>query len=450
MLESIEALEIALRQQQRRQEYSNSKEKAKPGVDLAGTEQYLMVLGSPGAGKSTFLRKMGLEALKGNKGNLKHRCIPIFLELKRLTESTIDLKKLIVQEFQTCNFPRAEEFTNRALRQGRLLILLDGLDEVPSDSTKNAIITIQDFVDQHKDNRFIASCRTAAYRTSFRQFTDVEMADFDDAQMEQFITNWFSSPEEQQVNKARTCWDVLQRPENKSARELAQTPLLLTFLCLVYGRAQRFPKNRAQLYGKALRILLEEWAAEKAIMQPDIYDGLSTELEEVLLAEIACKGLIRDQLFFTRRELVDAIKTFLANNLNAPQHLDGDSVLSAIAIQQGIFIERADDAYTFSHLTLQEYLTAQYIVDHQRISQLVVDHLFDERWREVFLLVPGLMRRGVDELLQHIEQKTKTQISTRKLKELLAWADQATVGSTGNYRPASKRLSAIYIALAID
>ncbi|NEQ44363.1 MAG: NACHT domain-containing protein [Leptolyngbya sp. SIOISBB] len=446
--ESLEALEKAYREQRRRQS-TDSREKAKPGVKLAKAEQYLMVLGSPGAGKSTFLRKMGLEALKGNKGGLKHRCIPVFIELKRLTKSNIDLKKLIVQEFETCNFPRAAEFTNRALRQGRLLILLDGLDEVPTDNLTNAIRTIQDFVDQHRTNRFIASCRIAAYRTSFRQFTDVAMADFDDIQIEQFISNWFSSPEDWQAKKAQTCWEVLQRPENKAAKELAQTPLLLTFLCLVYGRAQRFPENRAQLYGKALRILLEEWAADKGIMQAEIYDGLSTELEEVLLAEIACKGFIKDQLFFTQRELVDAIKNFLAGNLNAPQHFNGQVVLKNMLVQQGIFIERADDAYSFSHLTLQEYLTAQYIVDHQRIGQLVNDHLFDERWHEVFLLVPGLMRGGAEALLLQIEEKVHKQINTPKLKALLTWADQATANSASSYQPMTKRALAIFLTLAL-
>ncbi|MEM6432269.1 MAG: NACHT domain-containing protein [Cyanobacteria bacterium P01_D01_bin.115] len=446
--ESLEALEKAYREQRRRQS-TGSQGKAKPGVKLARAEQYLMVLGSPGAGKSTFLRKMGLEALKGNKGGLKHRCIPVFIELKRLTESDIDLKRLIVQEFETCNFPRAEEFTNRALRQGRLLILLDGLDEVPTDNLTNAISTIQDFVDQHRTNRFIASCRTAAYRTRFRQFTDVAMADFDDTQIEQFIGNWFSSPEDRQAKKAKTCWEVLQRPENKAAKELAHTPLLLTFLCLVYGRAQRFPENRAQLYGKALRILLEEWAADKGIMQTEIYDGLSTELEEVLLAEIACKGFIKDQLFFTQRELVDAIKSFLAGNLNAPQHFNGQTVLKNMLVQQGIFIERADDAYSFSHLTLQEYLTAQYIVDHQRIGQLVNAHLFDERWHEVFLLVPGLMRGGAEALLLQIEEKVHKQINTPKLKALLTWAEHITANSALNYEPMVKRAMATYLALAL-
>lgn len=38
------------------------------GLSVAKDEQYLMVLGGPGIGKSTFLRKLGLEALKGQHG----------------------------------------------------------------------------------------------------------------------------------------------------------------------------------------------------------------------------------------------------------------------------------------------------------------------------------------------------------------------------------------------
>lgn len=446
-LESPKALERAYRERGQRRLAGDQPEGAKPGVELANAEQYLMVLGSPGAGKSTFLRKMGLEAMKGNQGQLEHRCIPVFLELKRLKKSAIDLEQRIVDELEICNFPNAEDFTERALKQGKLLILLDGLDEVPSENQLNAIEAIQDFVDQHRENRFIASCRTAAYRTRFRQFTDVAMADFDDGQIEQYIINWFSSPEDREAEKAQTCWEILQQPENGAAKELAQTPLLLTFLCLVYSRSQRFPAIRAQLYSKALRILLEEWAADKGIMQGDVYEGLSIELEEILLAEIACTHFDNDQLFFTQRELVGEIKTFLANTLNASEHLDGEKVLDAIAIEQGIFIERAKDAYSFSHLTLQEYLTAQYIETHQRWQPLVNEYLFDRRWREVFLLVPGLMLRSADEFLYTIEATATAQMNTPKLRRLLEWADDITRGSSGSYKSAAKRMGAIYYVL---
>ena len=139
---------------------------------------------------------------------------------------------------------------------------------------------IQNFVDRHDKNRFIVSCRTAAYRNNFQRFADVKLADFDDTQIEQFIGNWFQSNVDKQAGTAQKCWELLQKPEYAAAKELAHTPLLLTFLCLNYDRSQNFPNNRSVLYKKALRILLEEWAAEKRILREEIL-RLAVDVGEV-------------------------------------------------------------------------------------------------------------------------------------------------------------------------
>ncbi|HEY9627762.1 MAG TPA: NACHT domain-containing protein [Coleofasciculaceae cyanobacterium] len=428
--------------------------KKQEGLAVANAKPYLMVLGAPGAGKSTFLRKMGLEALRGKRQQFQHRCIPVFIELKRLNTGAINLEQVIVNEFETCGFPDAKGFTRKALNQGRLLILLDGLDEVPTAQLTQAIQAIQDFVDRYDKNRYIASCRIAAYRNNFRRFSDVTMAEFEDDQIERFIRNWFRSPTDYQTQKAETCWTELQKPQAAGAKELAHTPLLLTFLCLVYDRSLSFPSNRSVLYRKALRILLEEWAAEKCLEnQRQIYEGLSVELEESLLSEIAAKGFAKDQLFFSQREIVDRIKTFLASNLNAPKHLDGEKVLEAIAVQQGILVERAEDAYSFSHLTLQEHLTAQYIVDNpENMRSLVAKHLTNDNWREVFLLIAGLLpgSKGADPLLLLMEEQVRLLINTPKLKALLQWSENATLGSKENYNPVAKRTAALVLARDLD
>jgi len=447
--ESIQNLEEAYRQAKKRSFQKQDCQKQE-GLKIANQKQYLMVLGQPGAGKSTFLRKIGLEALKGKKGGFEHARIPVFIELKSFKSSEIDIEKLIVEEFSICGFPSSEHFIAKALEQGKLLILLDGLDEVPTVNTNEVISQIQNFVDRYDRNRFIVSCRTAAYRNNFQRFTDVKLADFDDTQIEQFIGNWFQCEVDKQAGTAQKCWELLQKPEYAAAKELAHTPLLLTFLCLTYDRSQNFPNNRSGLYNEALRILLAEWAAEKRIQKEEIYQGLSTQLEVSLLSEIAYTGFEADKLFFSQREVVEEIKTFLATNLNVPKHLDGEAVLNAIAVQQGILVERAEDVYSFSHLTLQEYLTAQYIADNNLIEQLVTDHFSDPRWREVFLLVAGLVRskNGADDLLLLMEKEAQKYINTPKLQELLQWADAATKDSEGDFKPVGKRAVAIAIAIA--
>ena len=150
-----------------------------------------MVLGGPGTGKSTFLRRIGLEVLRGKQGEFKHRCIPVFIELKQFRSGDIDIKQTIAEEFRICGFPEHERFTDKALEQGKLLVLLDGLDEVATEQVENVIQQIQNFVDLYDQNHFITSCRVAAYRHNLRRFTDVVMAEFDDDQIQTFINNWF-------------------------------------------------------------------------------------------------------------------------------------------------------------------------------------------------------------------------------------------------------------------
>jgi hypothetical protein len=122
--------------------------------------------------------------------------------------------------------------------------------------------------------------------------------------------------------------------------------------------------------------------------------------------------------------------------------------LDAITIEQGILVERARDVYSFSHLTLQEYLTAQYIYDHRLLANLVTEHLTDKGWKEVFLLLAGVMRGGADDLLLWMEKEAQSYINTPKLQGLLNWAEQVTLGSQGNYKPVGKRAVVIAYAYA--
>jgi hypothetical protein len=432
--ESVETLEQVYRQAKQRSFQSKDCQKQE-GLKVANDKQYLMVLGGPGAGKSTFLRRMGLEALKGKKGKFQHACIPVFIELKKFNTGEINIDKEIAEEFRICGFPSHEEFTAKALEQGKLLILLDGLDEVPTERMNEAILQIQNFVDLHDQNRFITSCRVAAPRHNFRRFTDVEMADFDDAQIEKFITNWFRS----EPQTGQDCWQKLNNDEHRSAKELTQTPLLLTLVCLLYQRSRKFPTNRATLYERALRVLLEEWTAEKGIPHEDIYRGLDTKRKEMMLSEIAHHAFQADRLFLPRREISNQIEQLLKEMLPDEKFIDGTAVLKSIEVQHGVLVERAEGIYSFSHLTLQEYLTAQYIDDHRQIETLVTEHLTDERWREVFLLVAGLMRGGADDLLLLMEKEAQKYITTPKLQALLRWAEQVTAGSESNLKPVAKR-----------
>ncbi|WP_346293850.1 NACHT domain-containing protein [Sphaerothrix gracilis] len=438
------------------------------GIEVANAQQYLMVLGGPGVGKSTFLRKMGLEALRRHaimnfaqqspeslqpqERYYAHECIPVMLELRQFQANDLNIKDFIASEFEICGFPEPQKFTELMLKSGKLLILLDGLDEVPTEALNAAVTQIENLVDRYSENRFIASCRVAAYTFGgFRRFNDVAMAAFEDEQIERFIQNWFRKPRDLETQTAERCWELLSSPDYQAAKELAQTPLLLTLLCVIYDEFQDFPKKRHQVYGEALDVILRKWAAEKRLQKEPIYQQFGSDLELELLSEIAYTSFVDDQLFFAKADVLDQIRTFQADNENAP-NLDAGKILQEIEVQQGILVERAREAYSFSHLTFQEYLTAKSIVDNQKVTQLVSNHLGNQRWREVFLLVAGLVpgKRGADELLLAMEKQAQSKLQSERLQALVKWADAATQGSPGQIKAAAKRTAALALDLDLD
>ncbi len=442
----------------------------KPGLQVANEQQFLMVLGGPGVGKSTFLRKVGLEALRtlGRRdfagkapSNLlvpqkifyEHPSIPVMLELRQFDKPDISIKAAIARELEICDFPHPEDLTELFLKHGKLLVLLDGLDEVTMVTLDYVLKEIRGLVDRYSDNRFIASCRVAAYTFGgFTRFKDVAMATFEDAQIEQFIKNWFQKERDAEAKTAERCWELLKSKDYQAAKELAQTPLLLTLLCVVYDEFQDFPKKRHALFGEALDVLLRKWASEKRIQQSPIYQELSAELELDMLAEIAYTSFVDAQLFFAKDRLIQQIREFLIENLNAPDHLDAETVLREIEIQQGILVERARNAYSFSHLTFQEYLTAKCIVDNYKIKQLVRDHVTEQHWREVFLLVAGLApgKDGADSLLTEMSTQAQTYITSNRLKAVIEWATTITAKTPSDDQITAKRVAAIFLALSID
>ena len=422
------------------------------GTQVANDKEYLMLLGGPGIGKSTFLRKVGLETLKGKDGNFKHECIPVFLELKNFREDQIDIKALIIKEFETCGYPYPEHLTNAMLESGKLVIFFDGLDEVPRANVDNVIRKIEDFVDRYSQNRFIASCRMAAYKGGFKRFTEVEMADFDDTQIHTYIKNWFDSTPyqhrkqlDQEMGTAEQCWETLNAPEHQATKELARNPLLLTLLCMVYDNSQNFQRNRASLYEDAFNIFLKEWAAEKRVNRgASINQYLDIADERRMLSKIAAANLEANRLFFTENELIAQIQDFGDGNANTPETFNAPKVMETILIDQGLFVEQVRGSYSFSHLTFQEYLTANYIIrDTRSIKGLAKKHLPNEQWREVFLLTSGLMHEA-DDLLVAMEVEAAKFINTNRLKSLFRWAKRITDTVNNRYSKLAKRAFALH------
>ena len=95
------------------------------GLEVVQEIDKLFILGKPGAGKTTFLKHVSLEAIVGRIGK-----VPIFISLKEFTDSTKKLDHFIATQFAVCKFPNPTYFIERLLEAGKVIVLFDGLDEV--------------------------------------------------------------------------------------------------------------------------------------------------------------------------------------------------------------------------------------------------------------------------------------------------------------------------------
>jgi hypothetical protein len=308
------------------------------------------------------------------------------------------------------------------------------------------------FPDTVYETYFIITCRTASLEFNFTQFTEVEIADFNDQQIQTFVHKWFYHKDPIKEKNF-----LQQLSLNEDIKELANSPLLLTLLCLVFGEVGHFPKNRSDLYQEGVKILLEKWDIKRNIYREQIYKNLTNNRKQDLLSQVALITFERKDYFIKKKEVEKYILTYIQNLPEAETDpevlkLDSEAVLKSIEAQHGLLIERARGIYSFSHLTFQEYFTARKITEtsnpkilEQSLKELA-SHITQKRWREVFLLAIGLLSEA-DFLIQNMkEQVDLIMAEDRDLQSLLIWANQRA-----SYYQFSEQLSSIriyYLTLA--
>jgi predicted NACHT family NTPase len=156
-----------------------------PGLKAVERHNKLLILGKPGAGKTTFLKWLALQC---NAGKLHRNRVPIFVTLKEFVESTgkPTLLNFIANQFKECGLENTRSAVEQILQAGRALVLLDGLDEVRAEDHDRLLNAICYAYRQFDTNQFVMTCRIAAKEYTFEQFTEVEVADFDSQQIADF------------------------------------------------------------------------------------------------------------------------------------------------------------------------------------------------------------------------------------------------------------------------
>jgi len=262
-----------------------------------------------------LLRWLAVQCIEQKLGWDEPDLIPVYLILRKF-EKDLNLLPAIQRELETWKSDIGSEAAKKLAEEGRLLLLLDGLDEVSKAEEKHMVQQIDSFCSSYHKNRVIISQRTYQNYGFDSPIENVEIAGFNIEQIKQFVEKWFSVLSNKPSEKTATSLiRQLQEPANKIV-ELASTSVLLNLICWVVPNTSdksELPKRRSELYERGIGALLSEWNKDHRVERLNIPDLNVTKEEflEVLLAEVAYT-LFKEENY--NPELRD-LKNFANSNL---------------------------------------------------------------------------------------------------------------------------------------
>ena len=412
------------------------------GIQLVENYTKIRILGNPGTGKTTFLQHLALQC---NRGLFMANRVPIFITLKSFVEESketgeVSFLNYIRSEFLTSNIINPSTIDN-LLCEGRVLLLLDGLDEVLTIDTNAVYQEINRFTEKYHKNLFIITCRTAGKIHNLNGFIDVEIAPFTSEQITEFSQKWFSTliknPTEDTHQQAVQFIQLLDLPENLRFRQLSATPLFLHLACWIFVHQGQFPSSENEFYKQCLDLLLGKWDEIRGVQRDSISPELALPQKLKLLSEIAIKTFERGEYFFEKRTIEEYISDYLYQLSDAPidseeLQLASEDILKAITLQHGLLTERSRGIFSFSHLAFHEYFTARNIIMNSYLKSLeealeeLINHVLEPRWREIFLLTAVMLRKA-DLLVLLMKKKVNDLVmGDHHLQEFLIFSHQSS------------------------
>ncbi|HED31039.1 MAG TPA: NACHT domain-containing protein, partial [Prosthecochloris aestuarii] len=379
----------------------------------------LLLIGDPGAGKSTLLQHYAMRCLEGRHHSLFPDAAEVrvvFIELRRLVfdddrKQPLPLAEQVVSSYQALSLHK-EEVESWWPLQGsaeKMLVLLDGLDEVTESERRQAIC---DWIDEeasvNRNRCFIVTTRRTGYAASEGielkgTHKSATLADLDKGQQKKFLRKWFraatayeqengrrrsdeSSPEEQadalyayiypeDNQSSGELVDDMERKRRRGVQEIAVIPLLLKLMALLYKLRGYKPDSRISLYRLVFKYLLHgrEKARKLAL-------DIDPEQSETVLAQLAYTMQKQMRLDCSEKEMKDSMELrFRSQNTSVTL----DEFFTFIVGRSGI-LKPNGEAYRFWHKTFQEYLASREMARQSRSSDdfvgSIVRHFGDTAW----------------------------------------------------------------------
>jgi formylglycine-generating enzyme required for sulfatase activity/predicted phosphodiesterase len=396
-------------------------------LETALQEKYLTIIGDPGAGKTTFLRKISFflsdALLKGqdNIMNLPKDILPVFIRIRKLVDH---IQKSEEKRNKDCpnredspdwifhyleksghesNWDLQEGFFKQEFKKGNVLLMLDGLDESPDEKIRtNMSSLITNVINAYEDCRIVVTTRPKSYE-GIQDFNQVIIQPLGFESVKAFLFKWAKTlrSDIQAIKDLHLeLVNILnKRPEIK---DMTENPVMLTAIAVIYWNQKRLPNDRRDLYHSIIQWLLES--------RDDKLGRVSKKKCEEHLQDLALAMQMDNrgiQYRMGRRMCAERIEHGFEGKTELDRIKEAENFLFEEELDSGIILNREGEI-EFWHRSFQEYCVAAALagkLDQDQEKLLFnSDYLFNSEWREVILLYSReLLEQGKDKLSGFLE-----------------------------------------------
>lgn len=390
---------------------------------LSGTSR-LLLRGPAGSGKSTLVQWLAVNTARrtfgGELGDW-NRCVPFVLRLRAFTSD--ERLPGPVDFLRAAGVPlhgaAPSGWADRLLSEGRGLVLVDGVDEVPMRLRRRTEKWLKDLIAAYPKSRYVVTTRPSAVPESWLSGSGFEahsLMPMGKKDIRAFIDHWHTAAHSECVSEEEReqldGYEASLRRAVGTRRDLgrlATNPLMCALLCaLNRDRRTQLPRARKELYDAALDMLLVRRDTERDIVGVEGVD-LTRDEQTALLQRLAYWLIRNGQAEADREEALAMVTEWLT----AMSQVRGspEDVFAHLLIRSGLLREPAPGAVGFVHRTFQDYLGAKAAVEARDFGVLV-KHAHDDQWHDVVQMAVGHAR--AEERARLLRQLLKRATQTRK------------------------------------
>jgi hypothetical protein len=363
------------------------------------TSRQALLLGPAGSGKSALARWLVLSLLDpepsvDGPGDPGEGFLPVWVPFGRWVAGIADghrdlsLAGLLDTFFESYAEPELGRLVAGALRDERLLLVVDGLDEwTEADAAVTAGDRLQQTVAMRRAPALVCGRPEGIRALGAR---DPEWA----------VAELAPLCREQQADLLRSLGAHIEAAESvlarlrreRTLRPVAGSPLLLTVVFALGSDAQTLPATRSALLERFIAFLVGERARRRRAAGG--VTGLLTLTDQEVLATLRALAMAAQSrpggvlaARQARRVVAEHLEAELPELAEERRHEQTAAVLTESVGAIGLLQEGGRDELLFAHRALQEHLTAAAIAewDLRRREELVRKRAAEPAWRGVII-----------------------------------------------------------------